>query len=336
MKVQARKINYKGEECVELTAGGYQALIAPFLGSNVIRLYHEEKDVDILRYEDDITIDELKNSAEIHGLPTLYLPNRLAGGILKTSDAQYQFPINEPNFNTHLHGFLHKCSYNVSDMGEGADFSYVKTEYIYDENHEWFSFYPVSFKSELTLKLSNKGLEYKLTMTNLSDVQMPFGVCSHTAFNAPFTKGGDGMDVHLYVPIGDRCEIDDNYLATEDFLPLDDHDKQYLTGSLIPVHQEIDTEMYFGTMGEKNGQPFYGAIATDTKTGDCICYEVDENYKFFIMWNEGGEKDYFCVEPQTWMVNAPNLSLLPETTGYKELAPGEYASLTQRIYLCSK
>lgn len=336
MKVQAKKINYKGEECIELTAGGYQALVAPFLGSNIIRLYHIEKDIDILRYEEDITMDELKSSAETHGLPTLYLPNRLAGGILKTSDAQYQFPINEPAFNTHLHGFLHKRAYQVVDMGESADFAYVKTEYIYDDKDECYSFYPVSFKAEMTIKLSDKGLEYKFTMTNLSNVQMPFGVCSHTAFFAPFTKGGDGMNVHLYVPIGDRCEIDDKYMATEELLPLDDHDRQYLTGSLIPVHQPIDTEMYFGVMGEKDGQPFYGAVATDTVTGDSICYEVDEAYKFFIMWNEWGEKGYFCVEPQTWMVNAPNLSLLPETTGYKELAPSEYASLTQRVYLSSK
>lgn len=333
MSTSAQKINLKGEEAVELIAGGYQAIVAPFLGSNIIRLYHTEKDIDILRYEENISMEELKSSAETHGLPTLYLPNRLAGGVLKTSDATYQFPINEPAFNTHLHGFLHKRPYSVAELEAGEDYAMVKTVYIYDEKDEAFSYYPVSFKSEILIKLTADGLSYKLTMTNMSNVQMPFGVCSHTAFYAPFTKGGDGMDVRLYMPIGDRCEIDDKYLATEELLPLDDHDKQYLSGSLIPVHQPIDTEMYFGEAGEKDGKPYYGSIATDTKTGVRICYEVDRGYKFFIVWNEWGEKGYFCVEPQTWMVNAPNLSLLDETTGYQELAPGESKSLSQKLYI---
>lgn len=333
MNTSAQKINYKGEEAVELIAGGYQAYVAPFLGSNIIRLYHMDKDIEILRYEDDIEIEDLKNSAETHGLPTLYLPNRLADGVLKTSDATYQFPINEEAFHTHLHGFLHKRPYRVIELEAGGDFATVTTEYIYDEKDPAFCYYPVSFKSQIWVRLDANGLSYKLTMTNLSEVQMPFGVCSHTAFFAPFTKDGDGMDVRLYMPIGDKCEIDDKYLATEELLPLNDHDKQYLSGSLIPVHQPIDTEMYFGAVGEKDGRPYYGAIATDTETGTRICYEVDREYKFFIVWNEWGEKGYFCVEPQTWMVNAPNLSLLPDSTGYQELAPGESKSLTQRVYI---
>lgn len=333
MSTSAQKINLKGEEAVELTAGGYQAVVAPFLGSNIIRLYHTEKDIDILRYDEELSMEDLKNSAETHGLPTLYLPNRLAGGILKTSDATYRFPINEPTFNTHLHGFLHKRPYSVSELTAGDDYAMVKTEYVYDEKDEAFSYYPVSFKSEILIKLTEEGLSYQLTMTNLSSVQMPFGVCSHTAFLAPFIKGGDGMDLRLYMPIGEKCEISEQYLATEELLPLDDHDKQYLSGSLIPVHQPIDTEMYFGETGEKDGRPYYGTITTDIKTGIRICYEVDPAYKFFIVWNEWGEKGYFCIEPQTWMINAPNLSLLDETTGYQELAPGESKSLTQKLYI---
>ncbi len=333
MTVSAKKFDYKGEECIELIAGDYQAYVAPFIGSNIIRLYNAEKDIELLRFKDDITLEELKGACTTYGLPTLYLPNRLAGGILKTSDATYTFPVNEPQFNTYLHGFLHTRPYEIAEISTGEDYAMAKTVYTFDENDEAFAHFPVSFRAEIQVKLTASGLSYKFTMTNLSQVQMPFGVCSHTAFFAPFTKEGDGMDVRLYLPIGDRCEIDKNYLSTEELLPLNDHDRQYLSGSLIPVHQPIDTEMYFGKPGIKDEKPYYGAIATDVKTGARICYEVDQEYKFFIVWNEWGEKGYFCVEPQTWMVNAPNLSLLPESTGYQELAPGESKSLTQKLYL---
>ena len=43
---------------------------------------------------------------EIWGLPTLYLPNRFDGGVLRTSDGEYRLPINEERFGNHLHGFL--------------------------------------------------------------------------------------------------------------------------------------------------------------------------------------------------------------------------------------
>ena len=34
----------------------------------------------------------------------------------------------------------------------------------------------------------------------------------------------------------------------------------------------------------------------------------------------------------TWMIDAPNLPLAPEDTGYAELAPGESKTVTQHFY----
>ncbi len=333
MTVEAKKIELYGKECISLKAGGYHAVVAPFLGSNVIRFCDTLRKFDILRYEEDITLEDLIGGAATHGLPTLYLPNRLRGGVLKTTDAVYNLPLNEPEFNSHLHGFLHLRPYTVTDMGQGADYSYVKTEYVYDENDEYFKYLPLKFKVDLTIKVSENGLDYRFGMTNMSDKKLPFGMCSHTSFLAPFIDGGDGMDVRLYMPISERVELDDCFISTEEFLPLDDHDKQYLSGSLIPVHQVLETEFYVGKEGEKDGKPYYGITIRDEKTDTRICYEFDKAYKFMITWNEGGEKGYFCVEPQTWMTNAPNLSLFPETTGYQELAPGEYVTLSQKLYV---
>jgi aldose 1-epimerase len=81
-----------------------------------------------------------------------------------------------------------------------------------------------------------------------------------------------------------------------------------------------------------DGKPFYGVVMTDLETGNRVCYEVDETFKFFIMWNDRGTKDYFCPEPMSWMINAPNLNLPAEETGYIELAPGESKTVTERIY----
>ena len=51
MSYSAEIIDYKGKEAVALTAGKYKAIVAPFLGSNVIRMQDVENDIEIFRYE---------------------------------------------------------------------------------------------------------------------------------------------------------------------------------------------------------------------------------------------------------------------------------------------
>ncbi|MBO5237156.1 MAG: aldose 1-epimerase, partial [Lachnospiraceae bacterium] len=58
----AHLIEYKGESCIELKAGGYLALIAPGIGSNVIRLRDEENDIEIFRFHEETSMDEIKQS----------------------------------------------------------------------------------------------------------------------------------------------------------------------------------------------------------------------------------------------------------------------------------
>ena len=50
MSYSAEIIDYKGKEAVALTAGKYKAIVAPFLGSNVIRMQDVENDIEIFRY----------------------------------------------------------------------------------------------------------------------------------------------------------------------------------------------------------------------------------------------------------------------------------------------
>ena len=109
MSYSAEIIDYKGKEAVALTAGKYKAIVAPFLGSNVIRMQDVENDIEIFRYDESLSVEDLKKSPEVYGLPTLYLPNRLANGVLKVSDATYHFPLNDPLGN-HIHGFLWTAS----------------------------------------------------------------------------------------------------------------------------------------------------------------------------------------------------------------------------------
>ncbi len=326
-------INFNGAACVKLAAGGYEALVAYEIGSNVIRLRDNKNGMEFFRFKADNTADTIRQSAEVWGLPTLYLPNRFADGVLKTSDAVYQLPVNEKApYNNHIHGFLHKRCHEVVEHHADDNCAWVKTRYIYDEKDEFFEFLPIKFMAEYVFTLSECGLEQTIKFTNLSNVMMPMSLASHTTINSPFADGGKEGNIRLTVPIGKKCELNERCLPTERLKAPTMYDLEYKTGNKCPVLQDISNDMYFGEYTELDHEKFHGVIAEDIESGKKICYEVSDAYNFWIIWNDRGFNGYFCPEPMTAMIDAPNLSLSADVTGYCEVAPGETYEAHQRFF----
>ena len=326
-------VNFNGTPCVQLSAGGYTALVAYELGSNVIRLRNTNDKIEFFRFKDSTTADELRQSAEVWGLPTLYLPNRFADGVLKTSDSVYQLPVNEkPPYNNHIHGFIHKRKHNLVEHYADESCAVVRTEYVYDENDEFFEYLPIKFLAEYTFKLSEDGLDYSFKLTNLSKRMMPISVCTHTTIKTPFVEGAKEGNIRITVPIGRKCELDERCLPTEELLSLTAWDLEYKNGEKCPVLQDISNDMYEAEKMSIDGKDFYGMVALDKESGKKIFYEVSEDYKFWIIWNDRGFNGYFCPEPMTAMIDAPNLSLSRDVTGYKEISPNETYEVWQKFF----
>lgn len=323
-----------GTPCIKLCAGGYEAYIAYEIGSNVIRLRDVNNNIDVFRFRAENTAEDIMQSAEVWGLPTLYLPNRFADGVLKTSDAVYQLPINEKApYNNHIHGFLHKRTYTVVSHHADENCATLVTQYRYDENDPFFEYLPIPFLAELTFTLSECGLEHKISITNLSEKKMlPISVATHTTIQSPFIDGGNQEDIRLIVPIGKRCELNERCLPTERLLEPKLSDLEYKNGTKCPVLQNISNDMYQAESGKLDGQEFYGAIAEDVAKNKKICYQVSPEYKFWIIWNDKGFNGYFCPEPMTAMIDAPNLNLPAEVTGYQELKPLAVFEANQRFF----
>lgn len=333
MSFTAEVVKWKGKDVIRLTAGTYTATVAPFLGSNVIRMQDSATGIDFFRNDETRSLEEIMAERVTWGFPTLYLHNRLSGGVLKCSDHTYHLPINEVDLGNCLHGFLHEREHEIVAAETTETAAIAKTSYTYDEKDPVFEMFPVKFRADYTFTLEATGLRYSFTMTNLSeDRQLPFGMCNHTCFKGPFVEGSDGMDVRLYVPIGEKWELDANCIPTLDMLPHGNHDRQYMTGSLIPVKQVINNDIFNTVMGDLDGEDFLGAVMTDVRAKVDIVYEITDDFKFWTIWNDWGEKEYFCVEPMTWMIDAPNLPLPGDESGYMELAPGESKTVTERIY----
>lgn len=326
-------INFNGTSCVKLSAGGYEALVAYEIGSNVIRLRDNKNGVEFFRFKADNSADTIRQSAEVWGLPTLYLPNRFADGVLKASDAVYQLPVNEKApYNNHIHGFIHKRVHEVVEHMADDNCAWVKTRYVYDENDEFYQYLPVKFIAEYTFTLSQYGLEQTIKFTNCSDKMLPMSLASHTTINSPFVDGGKEGDIRLTVPAEKKCELNDRCLPTERLKSLTMYDLEYKTGNKCPVLQDISNDMYTAEHAELDHEKFYGVIAEDIASGKKICYQVSDEYKFWIVWNDKGFNGYFCPEPMTAMIDAPNLSLPADVTGYCEVKPGDTYETHQRFF----
>lgn len=199
MNTTCKQIILDGAPVIEMKAGGYLAIIAPTVGSNIMRLRDCNKHIEILRYHKEHPMRKLVSNPETYGLPTLYIPNRLNHGVLKVSDATYQFPVNESRFQNYLHGFLHKRNHSVIEASTDGDKAIVKTQYIYDEKDLYFEYYPVKFQADYEFILDADGMHYNFTLTNLSDKQMPYGVCNHASFKAPLhTREKEKISVYSF------------------------------------------------------------------------------------------------------------------------------------------
>lgn len=333
MSNSVQNVDFNGTSCVQLKAGGYTALVANEIGSNVIRLHDDVNGIEFFRFDPDNPADAIRQSAEVWGLPTLYLPNRFADGILKTSDAVYHLPVNEKApYNNHIHGFIHKRAHEVVEKGADENAAWVKTRYIYDEKDEFFEFLPVKFTAEYVFTLSDNGLEQKISFTNNDTKVLPMSLASHTTINAPFVDGGKEEDIRLRVPVGKKCELNSRCLPTEQLLDLAEWDLEYKNGTKCPVLQVVDNDMYFGETFDLDGKQFHGVAAEDIASGKKLCYEVSEEYGFWIIWNDRGFNHYFCPEPMTAMIDAPNLNIPAEISGYREVAPGGTFTAHQHFF----
>lgn len=316
----------------EIKAGKYYAAIAQSLGSMVYRMRDDDKKIEFFRFKEETTFETLDSSREVWGLPTLFLPNRFDKGVLKTSDAVYNLPVNETLLNNHLHGFVHKRAHKVEKCDVVGDSAVVVTSYLYDESDQMWQNFPVSFKITYTFTLSAEGLKHEVDIENLSDKMLPISLCTHTCISAPLVDGGTQENIFLSVPVVKKCELDERCLPTEKLLELNDWDLEYKNGTKKAVLQNISNDMYTACMNTLDGKDFYGAVITDSDSGIRIANEVSKEYIFWNMWNDRGFNGYFCPEPMTAMINSPNLSLPRDVTGYGEIAKCEKYSAWQKFF----
>ncbi|MDD3334079.1 MAG: aldose 1-epimerase [Eubacteriales bacterium] len=286
---------WQGLPTVRIEDERYEAIILPTYGANCVSLIHKASGISMLRTPPNA--EALCASPNVYGLPILFPPNRIRDGVFHFDGRTYTFPINEPKRHHHLHGVLSSTAFTETEQGA--------FEYRATQAQPYLSF-PHVFTVTRRYCLTPEGLRHTIAVRNDSELPMPLGIGVHAAWNVPAPNWRLHMDVRK------------QWLVDERILPTGEtaEDTPQLTGlregTLRPEEQALSAllELNSHTVTLENG------------VWQMTC-EWGSAFPFVMLWNGGGHSGFVCPEPQSWLVDAPNLSLPASQSGFQALSPGE-------------
>ncbi len=326
-----RCIEWNGLQAVEFSKGDYTALLIPSVGANLVRLANTKLGVEILRTPKADEIETFRSRPQIFGLPLLFPPNRIEDGRYTFEGRTYQYPITIPAENNYHHGIIKSEPFVVSKAVEDDEEVKIECRYYSNAgNDAVYRNFPHAFKCKMVFKLSNKGLEHEVMFGNKSKENMPVGVGYHTPIQIPFA-GGEAADYRMRVAVGEQVELSGRNLPTGKKLPLtEQYAKLREEGLQVTACEPLEAGFTLREM-EVDGKPYRGAVVENIRTGVRVFYEVDEMTTYWTVWNNGGQVDYCCPEPQSWITNAPNAEN-PEAAGFRSIESGEKFRMRFKLY----
>ncbi|NOU96492.1 aldose 1-epimerase [Paenibacillus sp. LMG 31456] len=332
-QASAKEISFYNVPAIELISGGYRAVIVPEIGSNMVELSRPGENLSFLRTPE--SSEQLRTAGQRYGIPPLFPPNRIMGGKFSTPFRDYVLPLNSSDGEHFMHGILHKRAWEIkgySVRDDGA--AQIVLHMDMGKQGEMFAYFPHEFSYELTYILSEQGLEQQVRIENYGEEPMPLGVGFHTAFRVPFHAEGQEQDYRLKVSVGEKWELTPLFVPTGTLMPLDEKDQQLLGEGIQPTGEAYASHLTSKAV-ERNGKSFHGAELIDTVRNISLVYEVDKVFEHWTLWNDDGQSRFICPEPQTWAINAPNVLLPDEVTGFQLLVPGAVWTATCRMYAVS-
>lgn len=331
--MRIEKIDWQGVEAVLLETAVYEAIIVPSVGANLVKLYNKDKKVDILRTP---TVDEMETflaRPQIFGVPLLFPPNRIEDGKYTFAGTDYEFPITIPAQNNYHHGIIKSQAFTITRTRFSPDAVELEACFYSNRiNNAIYAHFPHDFICKIRIILTDNELTHITSITNAGTGPMPIGVGFHTPIRLPFMGNSDKADYKLRLSAGKRWKLSERSLPTETLLDLSDEESLLRSEGMIVTGKPIEIALTDEALTE-NGKDYHGAILTNTKENISVYYEVDKEFKHWTLWNNGGEVDWVCPEPQTWAINAPNMSLPREVTGFQAISAGKTWSGTTRFYV---
>lgn len=332
--------HYAGFPSLDLQAANYVAVLLPSLGGNLISLHDRTRGFHFLHEplatmdvnsgkEQGVSLVEYFHEPFAYGIPVLFPPNRFQDGKFQFSGHTYHLPINEPKTHNHIHGFFYNQPWPIVETGVREGSAYAVLRQQVNSSHAVYKFFPHTFALTLTYELSATGLLQQVDIFNQGSTPMPVMLGFHTAFQVPFSPHSLAKDCRISINIGEKWELTDRKLPSGRKQRWDEMEKNLASKEGVqPFVHPLDAH-YQAIPGRGPNR----AVLRDLRAQAEFVYETDPQYTTWMLWNKDAKSGFFCPEPMTCVVNAPNLALPDTATGLVSLAPGERWSAISRMYV---
>jgi aldose 1-epimerase len=317
-------VSWEGIPALELRAGTCRALVVPGFGGHLIAL--EDGAASYLRKPGNI--NEYLLLPEAYGLPVLFPPNRIDNCSFSAGGLTYRFPANKGA--AHLHGFLYNRPWQVdrisppesgprrpANVGRGtssapaAELTMSFTSPAEGEVYRWF---PHPFQARLLYRLEEGRLSQEIEIENRDHRPMPLMLGFHSAF-ALNDRAADPSSYRISIGLGDALEEDWRWPARGN-LP------EFRRGKILGPKEIVWGQCCAGTYTDETGREQRGLRIEHLRTGKTLRYLPDEQFGYWVVWNQNGVDTFLCAEPQTCAINAANLHQERGLFGFRMLEAG--------------
>ncbi|MBP2002050.1 aldose 1-epimerase [Paenibacillus shirakamiensis] len=313
------KGQWNGFDTYILHSRELEVTLLPRLGNNVIGLKDKVLDREVLRRPEEEELEFYLQKPYHFGIPLLIPPGRIRRGQFEYAGQHYQFDRNTANDN-HIHGLHRTQCWRVSDIEEDEEGCAVTTEFITSDDPDWIRQFPEPLKLEMTLRLQGTHVSQTFKITHMGQHAAPFGLGLHTWF----LLDGSPDQWKLRLPVSHTFLLDEENVTTGAMAAL---------GELDALNEGLNLEgTNFDTMLSIEGKPVEAYL--QRSDGYAIRYSADPAYfKHWVLYTKGVADQFLCIEPYTWLPNAPNLDLPQGTTGLIDLQPEQQIELVVDLHI---
>lgn len=310
---------FLGKKAISLSNGHYKSTIVTGHGCNIVELYDCINKADILNTPTIDNYTEFITNPQHFGNAILFPPNRITNGGYVKNNITYNFypDMSYPNNHIYSHGMLRYLDFSVISESETDDEIIITTEYKNLAGSELFKGYPHQFTCTMEFKLTNEGLLQTIIFSNESASPMPMGIGFHTAFRIPQNTSYAREDYRLFYGIKDCIDLSENTLPTGKLYA---SDIDTASAGILPF-EPIKYEHVVADKITVDNHTFHGAAIKNTKNNYTTFFETSDNFPIWMLWNNQALSNYVCIEPMSWVINAPNLPFPDSFTHYSEVMP---------------
>jgi aldose 1-epimerase len=214
-------------------------------------------------------------------------PNRLDGGRYQFFGQHYAFPINNPDTDNAIHGFVRHEAFVVDNIVLARNYASLTCSYHYSGKHDY---YPFPFQLDIEFALYARGaLRLSATVRNYNHFDMPMGFGWHPYFKL----SGSANDHALLLPDCERIDVDDRLLPTGVRTPF----KAFGTGQSVG---QTHLDACFAYKGSKE----YYDIELYGAQKDRLRMRLDAKaFPFFQVFTPP-DRESIALEPMSCNINA--------------------------------